>query len=81
MTVTDRPIVTLWRVTTPSQHRTDLAANAKVSVSSERLEASDDQPVIYEVHVPRDIIEPTDDPKVFTVPWADALQHPYQVIA
>lgn len=81
MTVTDKPIVTLYRITTPSQHREDLAENRKVLLSSERLQPSEDAPVGYEVHVPRDLCEPTDNPSQFYVAWADALQHPYQVIA
>lgn len=81
MTVTDKPIVTLFRTTTPSQHREDLAANRKVIVTTERLQPTEDEPVAYEVHVPRELCEPTDDPTRFLVGWADAMEHPYQVIA
>jgi hypothetical protein len=72
-------IVTVWRATTASENKNDLAENRLVSVQSKKIDDPDVQ-VIYEMHVPREALEDTDDPDVFNVRWADAQQWPYQVI-
>lgn len=80
MTDHETPIVTVWRETTPAESKSDKAENRQVFVTTDRP-LDEKARVVYELHVPRESLEATEDPHIFRVKWADAQDWPYQVIA